>query len=185
MIVALILAAGEGSRMGAPKATLEIDGERLVDRAVSIFREAGCAEIFVVLGAWVGEVVGATTIVNEDWEEGIGSSLRVGLAHISSLLEVEAVLVSLVDLPGLTAQAAEKILLEPGELVIGTYEGRPGHPVKFSRVHWQGIMARATGDSGARNYLANASDVHYVELGGLADGKDVDTREDLEAFLQD
>lgn len=171
--------------MGAPKATLEIDGERLVDRAVSTFRKAGCAEIFVVLGAWVGAVEGATTIVNEQWREGMGSSLRVGLAHISTLLEVEAVVVSLVDLPGLTVEAVGKILVEPGELVVGTYEGKPGHPVKFSRVHWQGIMAMATGDTGARNYLAHACDVHYVELHGLADGKDVDTREDLETFLHD
>lgn len=185
MIVALILAAGEGSRIGVPKATLEIDGERFVDRAVSIFKKAGCTEVYVVLGAWIGEVPNAKVIANEDWKEGMGSSLCVGLSHISSLPEVESVLVSLVDLPGLTAEAVERILEEPGEIVIGTYGGKCGHPVKFSRKHWQGIMARAVGDVGARDYLASRSDVQYVELGALASGKDVDTSIDLELFSQD
>jgi CTP:molybdopterin cytidylyltransferase MocA len=185
LIVALVLAAGDGSRIGTPKATLEINGERFVDRAVSIFKKAGCAEVYVVLGAWVGEVVGAKVIVNEDWKEGMGSSLRIGLSHISSLPEVEGVLVSLVDLPGLTSEAAERILMEPGEIVIGTYGGKPGHPVKFSREHWQAIIASAVGEVGARSYLAHRSDVHYVDISDLASGNDVDTQEDLARFFQD
>lgn len=185
MIVALILAAGEGSRIGIPKATLEINGERLVDRAVRIFKKAGCAEVYVVLGAWIGEVAGAKIIVNEDWKEGMGSSLRVGLSHISSLSGVESVLVSLVDLPGLTVHAVEKILVEPGEIVIGTYGGKSGHPVKFSRKHWRGVIASAVGDTGARDYLAHRSGVQHVDLAGLAEGEDIDTLEDLELFLRD
>lgn len=184
MSVALILAAGEGSRIGAPKATLEINGERLIDRAVSIFKQAGCTEVYAVLGAWVGDVAGAKVIVNQNWKEGMGSSLRIGLSHISSLQEDE-VLISLVDLPGLTVSAVERVLLEPGEIVVGTYKGKPGHPVKFSRPHWQAIMARAVGDVGARGYLSSRSDVHYVEIGDVANGKDVDTNEDLELFSQD
>ena len=79
MQVGLILAAGSGSRMGRPKATLEIDGERLVDRAVSIFHEAGIKNVYVVLGAWQGFVPGATVVVNTNWETGMGSSLVAGL----------------------------------------------------------------------------------------------------------
>ena len=48
MIVGLILAAGEGTRMGQPKATLEIDGVRLIDHAVAVFKAAGLEKIFVV-----------------------------------------------------------------------------------------------------------------------------------------
>jgi len=185
LIVALILAAGEGSRIGLPKAIVEIDGERLIDRAASLFKKAGCTEVYVVLGAWVGEVAGAKVIVNEEWNEGMGSSLRIGLSHLSSLPEVEGVLVSLVDLPGLSVQAVEQILRESGEIVVGTFGGKPGHPVKFSRKHWQGVIASAVGDVGARNYLASRSDVQYVELGELAEGTDVDTRADLQLFLEE
>lgn len=185
MIVALILAAGEGSRIGTPKAMLKVNGERFVDRAVSTFKSAGCAEVYVVLGAWVGEVENAKVIVNQNWKEGMGSSLKIGLSHISSLPEVESVLVSLVDLPGLSVQVVKKVLAEPGEIVIPTYSGKPGHPVKFSRRHWQGIMESAAGDVGAREYLSGTSGVHYVEFGDLADGKDIDTREDLAGFMKD
>ena len=184
MTVALLLAAGNGSRMGTPKANLKIAGERLVDRAVSMLREAGCLEVYVVLGAWIGEVAGARIIINEDWREGIGSSLRAGLAHISSLPEVESIMVTLVDLPGITAEAAAQILLTPGEIVMSTFGGTPGHPVKFSRRHWRGIMDGAVGDVGAQVYLSTRSDVVFVELDEWASGKDIDTHADLEFFLK-
>ncbi|MDP1711343.1 MAG: nucleotidyltransferase family protein [Candidatus Nanopelagicaceae bacterium] len=184
MTVALVLAAGNGSRMGTPKAKIEIDDERLVDRAVSMLKEAGCTDVYVVLGAWIGDVAGAKVIINENWREGIGSSLRTGLAHISSMPNVESVMISLVDLPGLTAAAAVQILLAPGEIVVGTFEGKPGHPVKFSRMHWQGIIDSAVGDVGAQRYLSSRSDVVYLELDKWASGKDVDTRADLALFLR-
>ncbi|MFZ2228376.1 MAG: nucleotidyltransferase family protein [Candidatus Nanopelagicaceae bacterium] len=184
MTVALILAAGNGSRIGTPKAQIEIDGERLVDRAVSMSRQAGCQDVYVVLGAWLGEVAGAKIIINENWREGIGSSLRAGLTHISSTLEVESVIVCLVDLPGITAEAVSQILLTPGEIVMGTFGGKPGHPVKFSRTHWQEIMDGAVGDVGAQAFLSTRSDIVFVELDEWASGRDIDTHADLEFFLK-
>jgi nicotine blue oxidoreductase len=50
----LVLAAGEGKRFGGPKAPYVHNGERLVDRAVSVLANAGCNPVFVVLGAWLG-----------------------------------------------------------------------------------------------------------------------------------
>ena len=184
MTVALILAAGNGSRIGAPKAQIEIDGQRLVDRAVTMLRRAGCQEVYVVLGAWLGEVAGAEIIVNDNWREGIGSSLRAGLTHISSMPEVESVIVCPVDLPGITAEAVRQILLTPGEIVRGTFDGKPGHPVKFSRTHWRGIMDGAVGEVGAQTYLSTRSDIVFVELDEWASGRDIDTHADLEFFLK-
>ena len=68
----LVLAAGEGRRFGGPKAPYVLDGERLVDRAVRVLREAGCDPVVVVLGAWVGEVPGAEVVGNEDVGRGHG-----------------------------------------------------------------------------------------------------------------
>ncbi|MGA1145657.1 MAG: NTP transferase domain-containing protein, partial [Candidatus Nanopelagicales bacterium] len=51
-VAGVVLAAGEGKRFGGPKAPFEYDGERLVDRAVRVLREAGCDPVFVILGAW-------------------------------------------------------------------------------------------------------------------------------------
>ena len=182
MTVALVLAAGNGSRMGTAKAQIEIAGKRLVDRAVSMLREAGCSDVYVVLGAWIGEVPGAKIIINENWREGMGSSLRTGLTHISSMPEIESVIVSLVDLPGLTATAVAQIRSSPGEIVMGTFGGKPGHPVKFSRAHWGGIIDSAVGDVGAQAYLSTRSDIVFVELDRWASGKDIDTQFDLDSF---
>lgn len=183
MIAGLILAAGAGRRMGMPKAILEIGGVRLVDHAVSIFNQAGVAKIFVVLGAWVGPVDGATVIVSEDWQSGMASSLKTGLSHLSGIPEIDSVVLSLVDLAGVTSVGVQTIAQTPGDLVVATYSDAPGHPVKFSRFHWAGIMDSAHGNVGARDYLATRSDVHYLILDDIAAGIDLDTKEDVRSFL--
>ena len=170
----LVLAAGAGTRYGQPKAPVVIDGERLVDRAVRVLREAGCFPIAVVLGAWIGDVPGAVVVENPDWESGMGSSLRHGLQWARDT-DAESVVVTLVDLPGLTPQAVSRIADHPGELVSATFDGQRGHPVKFGREHWDALIASATGDAGAREYLRSRDDLVLVEISDLADGQDLDT----------
>jgi|FreactcultuFSWF8_1027224.scaffolds.fasta_scaffold00004_28 nicotine blue oxidoreductase len=184
MIVGLLLAAGSGSRMGVPKALVEIDGIRLVDRALKTFHDAGITEVFVVLGAWVGEIERSHIVVNPEWEEGMGSSLRAGLVAISEFQEYDSVLISLVDIPGITAPALARVALEPATLAMGEFEGRAGHPVKIGREHWQAVIESARGDIGARNFLKGRSDIRYIPLADLATGNDLDTPEDLASFLK-
>ncbi len=93
----VVLAAGSGSRFGEPKAPLEVDGERLVDRSVRVLREGGCDPIFVILGAWEGSVDDALVIVNHGWEEGMGSSLRIALKWVNATTEADYALITLVD----------------------------------------------------------------------------------------
>lgn len=78
----LLLAAGEGARLGTPKALVVLGGERLVDRGVRVLREGGCNPVLVVLGAAVVPVRGAVVVRNPDWRTGMGSSLRTGLAAL-------------------------------------------------------------------------------------------------------
>jgi nicotine blue oxidoreductase len=179
MLVGLILAAGSGSRMGGPKAILEIGGIRLVDSAVSKFHTAGINEIYVVLGAWVGQVPGAQILINNEWEEGMGSSLRIGLNAFSEMPEIDCALISLVDLPGMTSAALTLVAQSPASLAMGEFEGRPSHPVKMGREHWSQVIEVAKGDAGARNYLKGRSDIDYIPLDEIAHGKDIDTQEDL------
>ena len=184
----LVLAAGEGRRFGGPKAPYVLDGERLVDRAVRILRAAGCDPVLVVLGAWVGDVPGAVVVVNDDWPTGMGSSLRRGLDHLASdslgahggdpTPAVDRVLVTLVDLPGLTVEAVTQIAATPSDdprevLASATYDGVRGHPVLLGRAHWPGVAASAVGDRGARTYLAERP-VTLVEVGDVATGDDLD-----------
>ena len=170
--VGLVLAAGEGRRFGGPKAPALVDGERLVDRAVRVLRDGGCDPVHVVLGAWVGGVPGAEVIVNPDWAEGMGSSLRAGLTAIA---EADRVLVTLVDLPGLTSDAVARLVASPARLAQAAYAGERGHPVVFGSEHLAGVASSAAGDRGARDYLReHADEIALIEVGDVATGEDLD-----------
>jgi nicotine blue oxidoreductase len=172
--VGLVLAAGEGRRFGGPKAPAIVDGERLVDRAVRVMREGGCNPVHVVLGAWVGDVPGAEVIVNPDWSEGMGSSLRTGLAAI----DADRVIVTLVDLPGLTPAAVARLVDSGARLAQASYAGERGHPVVFGREHVAGVLESAAGDRGARDYLReHLNEITLVEVGDVATGEDLDVPE--------
>ena len=177
MIAALVLAAGEGSRFGGPKAPYVFDGERLVDRAVRVAHEGGCDPVLVVLGAWVGEVPDVQIVINDDWATGMGSSLRAGLAALVDRTDVDSVLVTLVDLPGMTGEAISLLIdgANVESLVAAQFEGKRANPVVIGRHHWAGVHASAVGDQGARAYLADR-DVRLVLLDGVADGQDMDVR---------
>ena len=181
-VAGLVLAAGAGRRFGGPKALVELDGERLVDRAVRTLTEGGISTAYVVQGAAVLDVPGAQVVDNPGWREGMGSSLRAGLTALPA--DVEAVVVVPVDQPGLTAAAVRRVVIAGqaprAALVTATYGGRGGHPVLLGRDHWPAVVAVARGDVGARPVLAAASGtVVQVECGDVADGADIDTAEDL------
>ncbi len=176
MIAGLVLAAGAGVRFGGPKAPVVINSDRLVDHAVRCLRDGGCDPVLVVLGAWVGEVPAAQVVVNDEWATGMASSLRAGLADLHTRSDVTSVVVTLVDLPGMTGTAVRRIADADadGGIVVATYGGERGHPVRFDRPHWSGIVATLTGDEGARGYLSGRSDITFVEVGDVAHGYDLD-----------
>jgi nicotine blue oxidoreductase len=182
-VAGLVLAAGEGSRFGAPKALVEIDGERLVDRAARILRGGGCEAVYVVCGAVTVEVPGATTVANDDWRTGMASSLRTGLAALPE--SADAVVISLVDQPGIGADVVARLVrrLDEGhQLVVATYDGEPRNPVGLARPLWAAATASVVGDEGLRVFIRDHPDrVDAVECADIADPADIDTPADLDA----
>jgi CTP:molybdopterin cytidylyltransferase MocA len=180
-VAGLVLAAGGGRRYGMPKALVEYEGSLLVERAVRT-AAAVCDPVLVVLGAravdiWrTADLSGATVLANAEWETGMASSLRTGLEGLRGWPgRVDAVLVQLVDMPGMTPAALTRMAAHaaPDALAVASYDGVRGHPVLLGREHWAGVAATATGDEGARRYLA-AHDVVEVDCTGLADPTDLD-----------
>jgi CTP:molybdopterin cytidylyltransferase MocA len=168
--------------MGRPKALVSDDDGSWLRRAVGVLREGGCDAVTVVLGASAGEAaalltgVHARVVVAEAWAEGMGASLRSGLAALADG-DADAAVVLLVDLPDLTAEVVARLLADgagPATLSRAAYDGTPGHPVVLGRDHWAGVAASAVGDRGARDYLATR-EVRLVECGDLATGQDRDT----------
>ena len=87
----------------------------------------------------------------------------------------DAVLVHLVDLPGMTVAALRRVAgyAAPDVLAVGSYAGVRGHPVLIGRIHWAGVAAHASGDQGARGYLA-AHEVTEIDCSDVADPADLD-----------
>jgi CTP:molybdopterin cytidylyltransferase MocA len=188
-VAGLVLAAGAGRRYGGPKALVEYEGELLVDRAVETLRAGGADPVVVVLGAAAEQVraaarlAGATVLDNPDWDTGMGSSLRAGLAALAAT-DATAAVVLLVDMPGVTAAAVRRVAgrAAADALVTAGYRDqrddrdRWGHPVLLGRDHWSGVARLAAGDVGARPYLrGHADSVQVVACGDVADDHDLDT----------
>jgi molybdenum cofactor cytidylyltransferase/nicotine blue oxidoreductase len=181
-VAAVVLAAGGGRRYGMPKALVEYEGRLLVERAVGT-AQAVCETVLVVLGARAVDVWrearldDAVLLVNQEWETGMASSLRTGLEGLRALpgTAVDAALITLVDMPGMTPAALERVAAHagPDALAVATYAGVRSHPVLLGRDHWAGVIGTATGDEGARRYLAT-HEVTEVDCTGLADPADLD-----------
>jgi CTP:molybdopterin cytidylyltransferase MocA len=136
-VAAVVLAAGGGRRYGMPKALVEYEGSLLVERAVGT-AQAVCDTVLVVLGAQAVDVwrearlENVLLLVNEEWETGMASSLRTGLEGLRALpgASVGAALITLVDMPGMTPAALERMAghAAPDALAVATYDGVRGHP---------------------------------------------------------
>jgi CTP:molybdopterin cytidylyltransferase MocA len=181
----VLLAAGAGRRFGMPKALVRHRGTLFVENANETLHAAGCTPVVVVLGASADEVrataqlSGSSIMDNPEWTTGMGSSLRVALRALAET-EATAAIVLPVDTPGVTPAAVERLaaLAAPDALARATYQGQPGHPVLIGRAHWAAVAAGATGDAGARHYLAS-HDPTSVPCEDVATGEDVDRQEDL------
>lgn len=175
-IAAAVLAAGAGRRMGRPKAEIVIAGERLIDRAVRLARQAGCEPVIaVVRDATV--VNGAVPVVNPAPERGMRSSLSLAADAAG---QSPALAVLLVDAPGLNADAIRAVVdaWRPGRIAVGRYASGRGHPTVMSPQLWRAALEVAGPDEGARTYLAEHSElVDEVDVPG--EPGDLDTPDDL------
>ena len=181
-IAGILLAAGAGSRLGQPKALVDIGGQPLADRGVALLRDGGAAPVIVVTGAIAVNLPGVITVHNPDWETGMGSSLAVGLAMVPG--QCSAAVVALVDQPLVAALAVRRLIeahLAGAGVAVAAYGGRPRNPVLLARPHWPEVIALATGDTGARGFLrARPELVTQIECGDTGSPDDIDTRDDLD-----
>ncbi len=185
----VLLAAGEGSRFGRPKALVEFDGVTLAQRGVDLLRAGGADPVLVVTGAAPVQLSGTYSVHNPDWRTGMGSSLRAALRALSqeqgeSLApDAGAVVVALADQPLIGAQAVTRLIAAyrgGATVAVAAYDGRPRNPVLLAREHWPEVIAMATGDQGARPFLRARPDlVTLVECADTGSPDDIDTPADL------
>jgi CTP:molybdopterin cytidylyltransferase MocA len=201
-VAGVLLAAGEGSRFGQPKALVEFSGQTLAERGVNLLRAGGADPILVVTGAVPLELDGTLTVDNPQWRTGMGSSLRAALQALTAARagagagagaaagaaagagrDVGAVVVALADQPLVGAEAVARLIAahcDGASVAVAAYDGQPRNPVLLAREHWPEVIETATGDQGARTFLRAHPDlVTLVECGDTGRPDDIDTPADL------
>lgn len=193
---AIVLAAGSSSRMGSPKQLIKIGTHNLLNRTLDAASDSGCNHIAVVLGANAEELRAEVTnpavqvIINPDWSEGLGSSIRTGVNAVCTLLgdNVDSVLLLLCDQPLVDSSVLQRLLrshLETkAEIVASSYEvdGERvvGVPAIFSRSMFSKLTSLG-GAMGAKQIIeAEYGAVYLVDVPEAA--IDLDTFDDVKRF---
>ncbi len=189
MIAAVVLAAGASRRFGSQKLLADLHGKPVVRWSVERVLEAHPDQVIVVVGR-EGDAVRAAlggldvrVTTNEIWSEGIGSSLRTGIAAVPAA--ADAAMIALGDEP--TVKSTDIVALlaayaaSDKEIIVPSYGGAYAHPVIFARRLF-GELLGIRGDRGARDVIA--SDPSRVLVVGFdaPPPRDVDTLEQLRSL---
>jgi molybdenum cofactor cytidylyltransferase len=183
---AIVLAAGEASRMGQLKQLLPFGSGTLLTHVIDVAREAGFEPILVVVGA-LGERVEesirslAVEIVhNPDWKLGMGSSISTGVKRIDSS-NAREVAILLGDQPQITAahliQMQKLFESVPAAAVAAEYNGTLGVPAIFKRELF-GRLAGLAPEAGAKSILLDP-ELSVVRYQLPEAAVDIDTPEDF------
>ena len=187
----IILAAGASTRLGRSKQMLDIGGEPLLLRTVRAAMGADAGRVVVVLGANdqlhrdILQKMPVEIVYNDQWQKGMGSSLKAGLRHLifpDDLLE--AVVIAVCDQPLLSGQTIKNLFdryRESGKPIIASlYAGQPGVPVLFAKTYFKSVLEIADEEGAKKIIRDNGSEVDLVDFPGGA--VDVDTPEDYDEF---
>jgi CTP:molybdopterin cytidylyltransferase MocA len=177
----VLLAAGDGSRLGRPKALVSIGGRSLAERGAAMLRAGGADPVIVVTGAAAVDLAEVLIAHNKDWRAGLGSSMAAGLRAVPG--DCRAAVLALADQPLVGPAAVRRLIaafIEGASVAVAGYGGQPRNPVLLAREHWPQAIELAAGDVGARPFLrAHPELVTLVECADTGRPDDVDTPDDL------
>lgn len=187
-LYSVVLAAGGSTRFGSPKQLVRVAGRPLMHTAVTRASEVTGNALIVVLGAQAAEFAPllrhspGTVVVNHEWREGLGSSIRAGVARLPPTCN--GVMLVLADQASVTAEDLKRLAgswrKQPLYIAAALYGGTVGAPAIFPRSALR-ALAELRGDEGARMLLRrNADRLLRVPMPSAA--IDVDTPEDLLAL---
>ena len=181
-VACAVLAAGQGTRFGEPKALAQLpSGERFLDAVVRVATEADLSPVLAVVQPGVVAPAPGRTVVNPNPRSEQSTSLRLALAGLAND-GAEAVVVWPVDHPFVhllsVLALVDAFKRTRAPIVLPVHEGRRGHPVLFARTVWLELMTTSAG--GARTVVHAHAD-HVVEVSVPDEGvtRDIDTRSDM------
>jgi len=182
---ALILAAGASRRFGSPKQLVRIDGRPMLHAVLSRAVEVAGHSVTVVLGAHASDLAPllshspASIAINRDWELGLSSSIRAGLARMPGT--ADAVLILLADQPSVSTEDLRRLVgawrRQPDYIAAAQYGATTGAPAIFPGWCFR-ELTELRGDRGAGALLQRHAD-RVVRVPMASAAVDVDTPEDL------
>jgi len=190
MISAIVLAAGEGKRMGRTKQLLPLQGKPVLQHVLDHLGRSRIREIVLVLGHDRERILaeidtrGIKAVFNPEFSEGMSSSIRKGVAAMSRA--ARGFFIVLGDQPAIGPEIYDRLNAEfercyPGKsILIPTHRGKRGHPPLFAARYAEEIQD-IRGDVGLRDVIRNhPEEVLTVEMETEAILKDLDTPEEYE-----
>lgn len=174
---AIILAAGESSRMGRPKALLPFRGGTFL----SVLAEtlgAHCSPVIAVFGAQAGSLVsfapaGVVPVINTSYKLGMLTSLQTGLRALAAESR-RRVLFTLVDHPAVVAATVEALIQSRAPIAIPRSSGKRGHPVAIRQSVVDEILAEPVTSKVHDIINRHAAEIEYVEVNDPGIYDDVD-----------
>lgn len=169
----LVLAAGSSKRLGTPKQLLPYKEGTLLQDTISKLSVLQDQNIYVVLGAHYDRIkttiehLPVTIIKNSAWENGLGSSIAMGISSVYQVKGIQKVLITLADLPLFESSNYQALLDLHREhslgITITKYSDNKGVPVIFNSNYFKSLMG-LSGDEGAKSILLqNKSDVEHYD----------------------
>jgi len=183
-IVGILLAAGAGTRFGGGKLLAKLGDGTAVGRRACANLQAAVDDVIAVVRPDDDELAlelaaaGARVTFCPDAHAGMGASLAHGARAAAG---ADAVIIALADMPWIepaTLQAVADALRRAEPLVVPRHRGRRGHPVGFGRVHLPALTSLGN-DEGAREVIASAPAIHWIDVDDPGVLRDVDTPADL------
>ncbi len=175
---AVILAAGASRRLGTPKQDLLLGGETLLQSALRIAQQAGLSPVIVVVrpegddGCSLQQR-GAIIVRNDRADEGMASSIRLGVSFAGTL-KANGVVLMTCDQVLLRSEHLRELCAQPERITGSAYAGKVGIPAYFPASSFAELLA-LQGDTGARDLLRGAASIAKEDL-----ALDIDTPEDLD-----
>ena len=193
-IGAVILAAGASTRLGQPKQLALFHGKTLLAHAIEAALGASCSKVVVVLGAGAERIrpeiesSSVQIVLNPDWEQGMGGSIRTGISALQEDAEVEAAALLLCDQPLVTTATIVSLLkiraATSHAIIASEYDGVPGPPCIFARALFPELLT-LTGAEGARRIIQRQERNGAVYRKYFPEGAtDIDTLDDLKRLQE-